>query len=72
MKKKNIFLWSSSISNEGKKKSAQKAVGWATAHLPVLSHDTMECIVTQGLVGQHSAQQVHRGRSTIRSDWATI
>ena len=27
-----------------KKKSAQKAVGWATVHL---SHDTMDCIVTQ-------------------------
>ena len=28
-----------------KKKYAQKAVGWATANL---SHDTMDCIVTQG------------------------
>ena len=37
-----------------KKISAQKAVGWATAHLPVLSHDTMECILTQSLVGQYS------------------
>ena len=46
------------IDEKKKKKYALKAVGWATAHLPVLSHDTMECIVTQGLVGQHSAHRL--------------
>ena len=54
-----------------KKKSSQKAVGWATARLPVLSHDTMECIMTQCLMGQHSAQRARRGRATIRSNKAT-
>ena len=33
-----------------KKKKKQEA-GWATAHLPVLGHDTGNCIVTQGWEG---------------------
>ena len=55
-----------------KRKKAQKAVRWATAQLPVLSHDTMECIVTQGLVGQHSAQQARKGLSHDTAGRITI
>ena len=29
-----------------------QAAGWAAAHLPVLSHDTVQCIMRQGLVAQ--------------------
>ena len=36
---------------EKKKQNVQEA-GWATAHLPVLGHDTGNCIVTQGWGGR--------------------
>ena len=55
-----------------KRKKAQKAARWATAQLPVLSHDTMECIVTQGLVGKHSAQQARKGLSHDTAGRITI
>ena len=46
---KKKFWWFFSSLNKKKKKSTQKATGWATAHL---SHDTMDCIVTQGSLAQ--------------------
>ena len=47
--KKNIYIFffgGFPVARMRRKKKgyAQKAVGWATAHL---SHDTMDCIVTQ-------------------------
>ena len=56
-----FFLWSSSRWNKQKKKRKRKKNGlqeleWATAHFPVLGHDTGDCIVTQGLGGSAGAR----------------
>ena len=46
-----------------KKKSAQKVAGWATAHL---SHDTMDCIVTQGSWAQMQRPLYGKATPTTR------
>ena len=59
-----LHSWSSKeATGDGQKKSAQKAAGWATAHL---SHDTMDCIVTQGWGGWPGRRGLGHDRATAR------
>ena len=52
-----------------KKKHAQKAVGWATAHL---SHGTMDCSVTQGSWALLQEPRYGQATPTTRRGEATI
>ena len=85
MKKKIFFLWSCRSWNKGKKNEvkfiylfifAEEAGDWM-GYCPFssLSHDTMDCIVTQGAGacsrGLRQGQEALRHDPTTRPTWAT-
>ena len=54
------------VKKKKEKQNVQEA-GWATAHLPMLGHDTRNCVVAQGLEGGSTA---HSRRTAARHDIA--
>ena len=53
---------------KSEKKNVQEAVGWATADFPVLSRDTVDCIVTGKGAGTQYGQVAHapHGAAALR------